>query len=292
MQQNCSSNRLREISVISPSTHIRLTLLGTGSSGGVPRIGNSWGHCDPDNPKNRRRRCACLIQGSGSIAEIDLQATTTVLVDTGPDLREQLLSANVQDLDGVLLTHAHADHIAGIDDLRQLWVRHRRRMDVHMDKLTAERMLQAFAYCFEQPPGSSYPPFCNAHRMLANQIVRISGAGGDLDLLPLQVEHGDIHALGIRVGGIAYVPDVKTVNISDSRDKLQGLEVLILDALRRSPHPTHMNVEEALEFIKAMKPQRAVLTNMHGDLDYEQLKAELPDSVEPGFDGMVIETRL
>ena len=261
----------------------------------MPRIGNSWGNCDPGNPKNRRRRCACLIQGLSPADGSDnyaAEVATNVLVDTGPDLREQLLSANVQDLDGVLLTHAHADHIAGIDDLRQLWVKHRRRMDVYMDELTAERMLHAFAYCFEQLPGSSYPPFCNAHRMLANETVKIDGAGGNLDLLPIQVEHGDIHALGIRVGSIAYVPDVKTVNIDESRNQLQGLEVLVLDALRRDLHPTHMNVEEALAFISAVKPQRAVLTNMHGDLDYEQLKAELPDSVEPGFDGMVIESRL
>lgn len=268
---------------------IRLTLLGTGSSGGVPRIGNQWGACDPDNPKNRRRRCACLFESLTNPGSLD-EKVTSVLVDTGPDLREQLLSANVKDLQGVLLTHGHADHIAGIDDLRQLWVTQRRRMDVYMDPLTTERMLHAFSYVFEQPEGSSYPPFCNAHPLTAGEPVSIDGEGGCVELMPLQVEHGDIHALGFRVGNIAYVPDVKTVAIDASFEKLQRLDVLVLDSLRRKPHPTHMNLDEALDFIASVKPQRAILTNMHSDLDYDQLAAELPDTVEPGFDGLVVQS--
>ncbi len=277
------------IADISSPKQIRLTLLGTGSSGGVPRIGNQWGACNPGNPRNRRRRCACLFERVKNPGTND-EKITTVLVDTGPDLREQLLAANVTDIQGVLLTHGHADHIAGIDDLRQLWVTHRRRMDVYMDDLTTKRMLHAFSYIFEQPEGSSYPPFCNALPMAAGELVRINGEGGCLEAMPLQVEHGDIHALGFRVGDIAYVPDVKTVAIEDSLERLQALDVLVLDSLRRSPHPTHMNLDEALEFISAVQPQRAILTNMHSDLDYQQLSAELPDNVVPGFDGLIIES--
>lgn len=266
---------------------MEFTLLGTGSSGGVPRIGNDWGECDPDNPRNRRRRCAMLVRRQvGSTA--DAADATTLLIDAGPDLREQLLFAGVTHLDSVLLTHPHADHIFGFDDLRQLWVRHGERVDVFFDQATKDRLFQAFAYCFEQPPGSSYPPFCNEHRAISGQVFEVEGPGGIIPVLPLQVEHGDICALGVRIGDVAYVPDVKTVDIESSRQQLENLDVLIIDALRRRQHPTHMNVEEALDFIKAFKPGRAILTNMHGDLDYETLRRELPDNIEPGYDGMLI----
>lgn len=221
-------------------------------------------------------------------AEAPADEITTILVDTGPDLREQLLSANVTDLDAVMLTHAHADHVAGVDDLRQLWVTHRRLMDVYMDDQTAGRMMQAFGYCFEQPEGSSYPPFCKRHPITNAQPVQIAGKGGMVKLTPLQVEHGDIHALGFRVGKIAYVPDVKTVAIESSLQQLQNLDALVLDALRRGPHPTHMNVQEALNFIADVSPARSVLTNMHCDLDYQTLVDELPSNVEPGYDGLAI----
>ncbi|MEM9602670.1 MAG: MBL fold metallo-hydrolase [Pseudomonadota bacterium] len=264
-------------------TALRFTLLGTGSSGGVPRIGNDWGACDPTEPRNRRRRCALLMT-----READDGARTTVLVDAGCDMREQLIDARVERLDGVVITHAHADHIFGLDDLRQVKIRMRECVDVYLDDATSERVMQAFDYCFRQPEGSSYPPICIEHRIEADNPFEVDGAGGPLSIRPLQVEHGDIHALGVRVGDFAYVPDIKTVLRASSRAALSGLEVLVLDALRRAPHPSHLNVEEALALIDELRPRRTVLTNMHTDLDYATLSAELPDGIEVGFDGLEI----
>lgn len=261
---------------------LHFQLLGTGSSGGVPRIGNDWGVCDPDEPRNRRRRCALLITREGP------DGKTTVLVDAGCDMREQLIDARVDRLDGVLLTHAHADHIFGLDDLRQLKIRMRECVNIYMDAATSERLMHAFGYCFEQPTGSSYPPICIEHRIETDNAFVVDGAGGPIELLPVQVEHGDIHALGVRVGNFAYVPDIKTVERSASRASLQGLELLVLDALRYTPHPSHLNVEESLALIDVLQPARTILTNMHTDLDYATLSSELPPGVEVGYDGMHI----
>jgi phosphoribosyl 1,2-cyclic phosphate phosphodiesterase len=264
------------------STETRLTLLGTGSSGGVPRIGNDWGDCDPDNPKNRRQRCAVLAE------QISTNGRTSVLIDTGPDMRSQLLQANVQYLDAVLITHSHADHIVGMDDLRQLAIKHREKVNVYMDAATSARVMPAFGYCYQQAEGSSYPAICKEHRIVAGQAVEISGAGGSITFIPFEVSHGDICALGFKVGRVVYLPDVKTVDSAESLALLADLDVLVIDALRYTSHPTHMNVDEALAMIERVKPKRAILTNMHNALDYATLRAELPNSVEPAFDGLII----
>lgn len=258
------------------------TLLGTGSSGGVPRIGNDWGACNPDNPRNRRRRCSMLIEKHGA------DGVTSVLVDSGPDMREQLIDAEVQYLDAVVLTHSHADHIFGMDDLRQLAIKHRERVNVYMDAATSERVMPAFGYCYQQSEGSSYPAICTEHRIVPQQPICISGNGGTIELLPFEVNHGDISALGFRIGDFAYLPDVKTVDLPESLDATAGLEVLVLDALRYTEHPTHMNVTEALAFIDRVAPQRAILTNMHNAIDFDAISGELPDGVEAGYDGLQI----
>lgn len=258
------------------------TLLGTGSSGGVPRIGNDWGECDPDNPKNRRRRCSLLIEKTTK------EGITSILIDTGPDMREQLLTANVQHLDAVLLTHSHADHIVGMDDLRQLAIRYREKVNVYMDASTSERVMPAFGYCYQQAEGSSYPAICAEHRITASTSFTIDGAGGSINILPFEVQHGDICALGFRVGGIAYLPDVKTVELPASIEATLNLDVLVLDALRYTTHPTHMNVDEAVAYINQVKPKQAYLTNMHNAVDFEKLRGALPDGIEPAFDGLQI----
>lgn len=262
------------------TTETTFTLLGTGSSGGVPRIGNDWGQCDPDNPKNRRQRCSMLVEKTG------LQGTTSILIDTGPDMREQLLQANVQHLDAVLLTHSHADHIFGMDDLRQLAIRHRRRVDVFMDQQTSLRVMPAFGYCYQQAKDSSYPSICVEHRIIASQKFSIGGAGGSIEVHPFEVNHGDICALGFRFGDIAYLPDVKTIDLPESIEATLGLDILVIDALRYTTHPTHMNVEEAISYIDKVKPGKAFLTNMHNAIDYNELSAELPAGIEAAWDGL------
>jgi phosphoribosyl 1,2-cyclic phosphate phosphodiesterase len=266
---------------------LELTLLGTGSSGGVPRIGNDWGKCDSKNSKNRRRRCALLVEKIDSS-----QKRTTVLIDAGVDMREQLLSTDVKSLDAVLLTHSHADHIFGLDDLRQMAITLRRSIDVHMDAATSDVLMKSFSYCFHQAPGSSYPAFCNEHRITHKSLVNIEGAGGSIGFKTLLAEHGDINALGFRIGDAVYLPDIKRISDNASLEVLENTGILIIDALRRKSHPSHMNMSESLEFIDQIRPKRAILTNMHSDLDYEALRHSLPPDVEPGFDGMKIECPL
>lgn len=262
-------------------THLKFTLLGSGSSGGVPRVGNQWGHCDPDNPRNRRRRCALLVE-----QQLEDGTATTVVIDAGADLREQLLGAAVIHLDGVLLTHPHADHIFGLDDLRQLALFMGQSIPVHMDAATSSIVMRGFGYCFRQAPGSSYPSFCTERRITHPGEIAIDGAAGALRIHSLKAEHGDIHALGFRIGGLAYLPDIKKLADESSRERLRNLDILIIDALRYKRHPTHMNLDEALAFIEDIQPSQAILTNMHSDLDYETLVQTLPRSVEPGYDGM------
>jgi phosphoribosyl 1,2-cyclic phosphate phosphodiesterase len=259
---------------------LKFTILGCGSSMGVPRVALGWGACDPNNPKNRRRRCSLLIeraQGQGK--------ATRVLVDCSPDLRMQLLDAQVDWLDGVLITHEHADHTHGIDDLRPLFVHKRRRIDVYMDEPTAAAMHARFAYCFVTPQGSEYPPIAQDQRLVPGKPVAIDGQGGAIQALPVLQNHGDIPSLGFRVGNVAYSADIKSLP-PESLSQMAGLEVWIVDALRKAPHPSHFNLDEALSWIERVKPKRAILTNLHSDLDYEALRKALPAHIEPGFDGM------
>ena len=260
---------------------LKFTILGCGSSGGVPRPALGWGDCDPKNPKNRRRRTALLVErGEG-------QALTRVLVDTPPDLREQLLDTGTDSLDGVLYTHDHADHTHGIDDLRGFFIKSRRRVDVYLDERTANVVRKRFDYCFQSPPGSEYPPIVSEHRLVAGKAVTIQGEGGAITALPILQEHGDIPSLGFRFGNLAYSCDLSGIP-PESIPALADLDVWILDALRYRPHPSHLSLDEALGWIERLKPRRAVLTNLHSDLDYEVLRGKLPVHVVPAFDGMTL----
>jgi phosphoribosyl 1,2-cyclic phosphate phosphodiesterase len=264
-------------------TRLRATILGCGSSPGVPRIGNDWGACDPNEPKNRRLRCALLIERFNGGPE-----PTTVLVDTGPDVRTQLLAANVRRVDGVVYTHPHADHIHGIDDLRAVWVNSKRLVDVYADGYTTARLEQAFGYCFQSEPGSFYPPILKHHPMTVGAPVIVSGPGGPVEIVPFRQIHGDIDSLGLRVGRLAYSCDVSDLP-AESEQAVTGLDIWVLDALRYRPHPSHFSVEQSLAWIDRVKPRRAILTHMHTDLDYERLRSELPAHVEPAYDGMRID---
>jgi phosphoribosyl 1,2-cyclic phosphate phosphodiesterase len=263
---------------------LKLTILGCGTSGGVPRVGNIWGACDPANPKNRRRRSSVLVQKEGR------EGTTNVVVDTSPDLREQLLDGGVGWLDGVLFTHDHADHTHGIDDLRMVSYNGRRRVAVYYDRLTGEQLRQRFAYCFNMSASGEYPPILEGYEIVPGVPVKILGEGGAIEALPFRQRHGSGETLGFRFGGIAYSPDVSDLP-EESLKYLENLDVWILDALRYTRHPSHFSVEEALQWIARVKPKRAVLIHMNVDLDYAALARELPEGVEPAYDGMVLTTK-
>ena len=265
---------------------MRFRLLGTGSSGGVPRVGNDWGRCNPADPRNRRRRCSALLD----VFQSDAEEMTRILIDTSPDVREQLLDANVGHLDAVVFTHDHADQTHGIDDVRALVLRQRRQIKTYLDDSTAETLVQKFRYCFEGHGG--YPPILDRQKAIkAYEPFQISGPGGSVKLLPLDQEHGRIRSLGFRIGSLAYCNDVNALP-DRTLEALEGLDVLVLDALRYSPHPTHAHLERSLEWIAQLKPKQAVLTNLHVDLDYETLRSELPRHVEPAFDGWTVELPL
>ena len=287
---------------------LRFTILGCGSSGGVPRLGGLWGRCDPGNPKNRRRRCSLLVERlAGGRA-------TRVLIDTSPDLRAQLLDAGVGLLDGVVYTHSHADHMHGIDDLRmivfnrataraeasgrritdmprdeaaRMW--RAARVPVWADAATREVLLARFGYAFVQPEGSPYPPILDLNPIAGE--ISVPGEAGPVTLAPFRVRHGAMEALGFRIGDLAYLPDVSEIPDS-ALPALQGLDCWILDALRHDPHPTHFHLARSLDWIERMAPRRAILTNLHIDLDHDALAAETPAHVTPAHDGMTVSYRL
>ncbi|MEM9902499.1 MAG: MBL fold metallo-hydrolase [Pseudomonadota bacterium] len=258
---------------------LRFTILGCGSSGGVPRVGGEWGLCDPSEPRNRRLRCSLLIERETE------NGTTRILIDTSPDLRAQLLAAGVGTLDAVVYTHAHADHVHGLDDLRMVVFNMRQRLPVYADGSTQSDLLTRFAYAFVQPPGSAYPPILDIHNI--DGPLTIDGAGGAVTLNPFEVRHGTIDALGFRIRDLAYLPDANEIP-KEAWPYLRGLDCWIVDALRRKPHPSHAHLERTLEWIAEAKPKRALLTNMHVDLDYATVSAETPEHIEPAHDGLVL----
>jgi phosphoribosyl 1,2-cyclic phosphate phosphodiesterase len=262
---------------------LSFTILGCGSSMGVPRVALGWGACDPNNPKNRRRRTAMLVEQRNAAGGV-----TRVLIDTPPDLREQLLGVGVDWLDAVLFTHEHADHTHGIDDLRPVFIHRDRPVDVFLDERTSRLVRERFDYCFARRPGSDYPPIATEHRLQAGKPVTVEGAGGTITALPLLQHHGEITSLGFRFGDLAYSCDLCGLP-AESVAALGGLRVWIVDALRYQPHPSHFNLDDALAWIERLRPERAILTNLHSDLDYEALRAQLPPHVEPAFDGLRIE---
>jgi phosphoribosyl 1,2-cyclic phosphate phosphodiesterase len=253
------------------------TILGCGSSGGVPRLGGIWGDCDPSNPRNRRRRCSLLLERH------DRGATTRVLIDTSPDMRAQLLDSGTGVLDGVVYTHAHADHVHGIDDLRMIVFNRESRLPVWADPDTAQSLMSRFAYAFVQPDGSLYAPILDLHAI--NAPFQVDGPAGPIPFRPFPVRHGQADALGFRIHDLAYVPDISAMT-DEAWAAVEGLDCWILDALRYRPHPTHTHLEQSLAWIARAAPRRAVLTNMHIDLDHDRVDRETPDNVTPGHDMM------
>lgn len=262
---------------------LRFTILGCGSSGGVPRLsdkpGGYWGACDPKNQKNNRRRCSMLVERETQ------DGRTRVLIDTTPDMRAQLLGAGVGSLDAVVYTHSHADHVHGLDDLRMIVFNTRKRLQVWADGDTQNDLFSRFGYAFVQPKTSPYPPILEMNTIEGD--ISIEGAGGTIVLTPFKVNHGAIDALGFRIEDLAYLPDVAEMN-ETAWAAVEGLDCWIVDALRRTPHPTHSHLEKTLGWIKRAAPKRAVLTNMHVDLDYQTVADETEDHITPAFDGLTI----
>lgn len=248
---------------------MKLTVLGCGTSGGVPKIPEYWGACDPENPKNRRRRASILVE----------DGETVILVDTTPDLREQVLSARIKHLDAVLYTHDHADHTHGIDDLRGFFQASRQKIPVYGDPQTIDLLKSRFSYIFKSENG--YPAICSAR--VISGATSING----VNIVPFEQGHGAGLSLGYRFGDMAYSTDLDRMPES-AFEALEGVKVWVVDALRYEPHPTHSHLEQTLRWIDRVKPELAVLTHMTWDMDYETLKAELPEGVVPAYDGMVI----
>lgn len=262
-------------------TSLKITILGCGSSPGTPRVNGDWGACDPANPKNRRMRASILVESIG------LNGTTTVVVDTGPDFRAQMLMANVKSLDAVVYTHPHADHIHGVDDVRTFVLVNRQRMPVWADDATLHTLRASFDYCFTTPNGSDYPPILEPHMIDHMTAFNIDGQGGSLTFEPLYQIHGGIHSLGFRIGDFAYCSDVSAFPDA-TLAKMQGLDTLIIDALQYREHPSHLSLDQSLSIIKTLKPKHAFLTHMHIPMDYETVKNATPNNVEPCYDGMTI----
>jgi len=250
---------------------MKITILGCGTSTGVPRIGGNWGVCDPNNPKNRRRRASILIEDQA----------TKILIDTTPDLREQCLSANICHLDGVLYTHDHADHTHGIDDLRGLYHIMKRRIEAYGNAETMAVLKRRFGYIFQSRDG--YPAILNGHDITCREFNI-----GALPVQPFELIHGGMKTLAFRLNKIVYATDFNAIP-EESEIYLRGLDLWIVDALRPEPHPTHSHLAQTLDWIEKFKPKRAILTHMTGDMDYETLKNSLPKHIEPAYDGMVID---
>jgi phosphoribosyl 1,2-cyclic phosphate phosphodiesterase len=261
---------------------LRVTVLGCGSSGGVPRATGDWGVCDPNEPKNRRTRCGLMLQ-KWSGARVHAEEATTVVIDTAPELRQQLADAGAARLDAVILSHDHADQTNGFDDVRAFFLKQRATIPVWMSEETRATFMQRFGYAFIAGPG--YPSIVrDGGRACALVPITIDGPGGPLEILPLDQDHGFSRSLGFRAGPVGYSNDLVAMP-EESFAQLDGLALWIVDALRDKPHPTHAHVERSLEWIARLKPTRALLTNMHIDLDYAALKARLPAGVEPAYDG-------
>lgn len=274
----------------------RAIILGCGSSGGVPRLGGAdgagdWGTCDPAEPRNRRTRCSLLVERCGQGGFDERAGVTSVLIDTSPDMRAQLLAARAAHIDAVLITHDHADQTHGLDDLRAYAIARRKRVPVHLDRRVAGAVVERFRYCFEQAEGSWYPAILEEQALPpCGEAVALTGAGGEVAAIPFLQRHGPVDSYGYRIGDLAYSSDVAELP-DDSFAVLEGVKTWIVDALQMSAHGTHALLERTLSWIARLKPERAILTNLHVTMDYRTLCGILPPGVEPAFDGMIVPFR-
>jgi len=255
---------------------MRVTILGCGPSGGVPGIGNTWGKCDPENPKNRRLRPSILIENDA----------LSLLVDTSPDVRQQLISAGTSRLDAVLYTHGHADHLHGIDDLRSVNRLQNAPLDIYLNQETLDHIEQRFGYVLEPLAKGAdifYKPVLIPHLIETGKPFEVAGQ----KIVPILQDHGYCETIGYRIGDFAYSTDV--VNMTEeSFDLLRGVKVWVIGTLVDHPHQTHADVDKAINWVKEIAPERAYLTHLSVGLDYSSLRERLPENMEPCFDGLQI----
>ena len=256
---------------------MRLTFLGTGTSFGVPQIGCDCAVCRSDDPRDRRTR-------SGALLETD---TGTILLDTPPELRLQLIAAGVARVDAVLYTHEHADHINGIDDLRIFTVRRRDPLPIYGPPETLDRLRTSFNYIFDdavRPYEGTSKPRLTMHAVEPGRPIRVAG----VETLPLAFAHGHVRVFGYRFGPLAYITDVKSIPPAE-REQLRGLDVLVLNALWWRPHPTHLSIGEAVQTASDLGARRTYLTHLTHETGHQALAAELPAGVSPAYDGLTVE---
>jgi phosphoribosyl 1,2-cyclic phosphate phosphodiesterase len=255
---------------------MRLTFLGTGTSFGVPQVGCSCAVCRSTDPRDKRSRSAALVEtGSG-----------TILIDTPPELRLQLITSGVTRIDAVLYTHEHADHISGIDDLRIFSVRQRRALPVYGPPETLDRLRGAFSYIFDDHrvyEGTSKPDL-DLHAIEPGRAVEVAGS----EILPLAFRHGHLRVYGYRIGGLAYITDAKAVDEPERR-RLEGLDTLVLNALWWRPHPTHLSIAEAIQTAQVLGARRTYLTHLTHETGHAELAAQLPNGIMPAYDGLTVE---
>jgi len=252
---------------------IEITILGCGSSGGVPLIGNIWGPCDPNDTRNIRRRVSILVKINNK----------SFLVDTSPDLRMQMLDAKIKDVDAVLYTHSHADHVHGIDDLRAFcWQRENNLpLPIYSDQYTIDQITDRFDYAFENKYGPAVPSLAANTIDIGNNTIQ------GVNIEAIKQVHGKGFTLGYRFDNFAYSTDVNHLP-DESLKRLENLDLWIVDCVRYEPHYSHSHFEQTISWIQKLKPKKAILTHMGHWLDYNELKNKCPNNVEPGIDGMVI----
>ncbi len=261
---------------------MKITLLGTGGAAGVPMISQGWGLCDPQESKNRRLRSSILVENQD----------TAILVDTSPDLREQLLNANIRHLDGLIYTHGHADHTHGIDDIREVNRLMRNKIPTYGLPETLDDLKRRFAYAFEgydydiqDTNKMIFKPWLDPNPLLLKDIQQFSVAGQNITAI--MQDHGWSRSLGFRFGDFAYSTDLISME-ETGFEALTGLKVWVVGCVMRKAHTTHANLETVLSWVERLRPERTIITHMGIGMDYASLKSELPNGVEPGYDGMVV----
>jgi phosphoribosyl 1,2-cyclic phosphate phosphodiesterase len=253
---------------------VKFTLLGTGSSMGVPRVDGYFGKCDSKNKKNFRTRCSALITSNRS----------NTLIDTSPDLRSQLLSQKIKSIDRVLYTHMHADQTHGINDLRVFYLKNKKKIPVYADKVTAKYLKDTFSYCFKT--NYNYPPILEFKTLKKN--FTIGNNSNKIKIKSIPVKHGLINSIAYIINDkIAYLSDANKIYTQDLKD-FKNLKYLVIDCLRFKPHIGHFNLNDVLKLIGVLEPEKSILTNLHTDLDYKHLLKILPNNIVPGYDGLSV----